>query len=154
MKTNEDYLALAIRLARKNIDEHGGRPFGAVLVKDGEIVATGVNEIHATNDPSTHAEMQAIRAAATARRSPRLDGCVMYASGNPCPMCLSLMHMIGIGEVYYAYSNEDGEPFNLSTAKIYAEMAKPLSQQSIRIVHLPVREAEHLYEVWRRAGNR
>ncbi len=151
MARHEDYLAQAIRLARENV-VRGGRPFGAVLVKDGNIVATGVNEILATSDPSAHAEMQAIRSAATARQSPRLDGYVMYASGNPCPMCMSLMHMTGITEVYYAYSNDEGEPFNLSTAKIYAEMAKPFAQQSMRIVHLPVREGEHLYESWRRAS--
>jgi tRNA(Arg) A34 adenosine deaminase TadA len=152
MQTTEDYLAMAIRLARANVDEHGGRPFGAVLVHGGEVVATGVNEIHATGDPSAHAEMLAIRAATTARRSPRLDGCVMYASGNPCPMCLALMHMVGIGEVYYAYSNADGEPFELSTARIYAQMAKPLAQQSIRIGYVPVRAGGHLYEAWQRAA--
>lgn len=151
MKTNEDYLHMAVALARTNVEERGGRPFGAVLVKDGEVIATGVNEIHATHDPSTHAEMQAIRAATTAQKSPRLDGCVMYASGNPCPMCLALMHMIGFKEVYYAYSNDDGEAFGLSTAKIYAEMANPLSQQSMKIEHVPVRDGEHLYEVWQRA---
>jgi len=149
--SNEEYLDLAIQLARKNVDEHHGRPFGAVLVDKGQIVSTGVNEIHATHDPSTHAEMQAIRAATSARRSPRLDGCVMYASGNPCPMCLALMHMIGIGEVYFAYSNADAEPFNLSTAKIYAEMAKPLAQQSIKIVYLPVQPDMELYKVWQRS---
>ena len=151
MARHEDYRAQALRLARET-DARGGRPFGAGLVKDGNIVATGVNEILATSDPSAHAEMQAIRSAATARQSPRLDGYVMYASGNPCPMCMSLMHMTGITEVYYAYSNDEGEPFNLSTAKIYAEMAKPFAQQSMRIVHLPVREGEHLYESWRRAS--
>jgi tRNA(Arg) A34 adenosine deaminase TadA len=152
MDTHEDYLALAVRLARENVDAHGGRPFGAVLVKDGAILATGVNEIVATCDPSTHAEMQAIRHAAVAGHSPRLDGCVMYASGNPCPMCVALMHMVGIAAIYYAYSNDDGEPFNLSTSKIYAEMAKPLAEHSIPIVHLPLHEGEHLYEAWRRAS--
>ena len=151
MKTNEDYLGMAIALARRNVEEHHGRPFGAVLVKDGKVISTGVNEIHATFDPSTHAEMQAIRAATTAQKAPRLDGCVMYASGNPCPMCLALMHMIGFKEVYFAYSNDDGEPFSLSTAKIYAEMAKPLSKQSIKIEYIPVRDGEHLYEGWQRA---
>lgn len=151
MHSHEDFLALAIRLARENV-ERGGRPFGAVLVKDGEVVATGVNEMLVTHDPSAHAEMLAIRAAATKQQSPRLDGCVMYASGNPCPMCLSLMHMVGIAEVYFAYSNEQGEPFNLSTARIYAEMAKPYAEQSIRIVHIPVHEGDHLYEAWRRSA--
>ena len=154
MQNHADYLGLAIQLARKNVEERRGRPFGAVLVKDGAIVATGVNDIGATFDPSAHAEMQAIRTATSAQRSPRLDGHVMYASGNPCPMCLALMHMIGIGEVYFAYSNDDGEPFDLSTKRIYAEMAKPLAEQSIRIVHLPVPDGEHLYEAWRRATQR
>ena len=151
MKTNEDYLRVAVALARENVERRGGRPFGAVLVRDGEIIATGVNEILATHDPSTHAEMQAIRAATSAQKLPRLDGCVMYASGNPCPMCLALMHMIGFKEVYFAYSNDDGEPFSLSTAKIYAEMAKPLSMQSIKVEYIPVRDGEHLYEGWQRA---
>ncbi len=151
MKTKEDYLGMAIGLARKNVEAHRGRPFGAVLVKDDKVIATGVNEIHATNDPSTHAEMQAIRAATTAQKAPRLDGCVMYASGNPCPMCLALMHMIGFKGVYFAYSNDDGEPYGLSTEKIYAEMAKPLSQQSLKIEYVPVRDGQHLYEDWQRA---
>ena len=151
MKTNEDYLRVAVALARENVERRGGRPFGAVLVRDGEIIATGVNEILATHDPSTHAEMQAIRAATSAQKLPRLDGCVMYASGNPCPMCLALMHMIGFKEVYFAYSNDDGEPFGLSTTKIYAEMATPLSQQSMKIEYVPVRDGEHLYEAWKRA---
>ena len=151
MKTNEEYLGLAVRLARQNVEEKGGRPFGAVLVRDGEILATGVNEIAATNDPTRHAELQAIRAATVAQQSPRLDGCVMYASGNPCPMCLALMHMVGFKEVYFAYSNADGEPFGLSTARVYAEMAKPLGQQSMKIEQVRVPDAgESLYASWHR----
>ena len=84
MKTASDYLGIAIDLARRNVVERGGRPFGAVLVRNGEVLATGVNDILATNDPSAHAEMQAIRAAAAALKNPRLDGCAMYASGHPC----------------------------------------------------------------------
>ena len=149
MTTAKDFLRMAIELARRNVVERGGRPFGAVLVRNGMVLATGVNDILATNDPSAHAEMQAIRAAAAALANPRLDGCAMYASGHPCPMCLSAMHMVGIGEVYFAYSNEDAERFGLSTARIYAEMAKPLSQQSIRIEHVPVRgDGDDPYEAW------
>ena len=81
---------------------------------------------------------------------PRLDGCVIYASGHPCPMCLTAMHLTGIREVYFAYSNEDGEPFGLSTASLYEEMAKPLPQQSIKMEHRPVRSEDHLYAVWQR----
>src|SRR5437868_9997211 len=92
--THEDFLALAVRLALDNVQQHRGRPFGAVLVnKDGAVVATGVNTILESGDPTAHAELQAIRAAAKARNNPRLDGHVMYASGHPCPMCLAAMYM-------------------------------------------------------------
>jgi tRNA(Arg) A34 adenosine deaminase TadA len=153
MTTISEYLGTAITLARRNALERGGRPFGAVLVKDGEVLATGVNDILATNDPTAHAEMQAIRAAAARLQNPRLDGCAVYASGQPCPMCLSAMHMTGVTAVYYAYSNDDAEKYGLSTARTYAEMAKPLSQQSIKIEHVPVLgDGEGLYEAWQRVG--
>jgi tRNA(Arg) A34 adenosine deaminase TadA len=149
MSTAERFLCEAIDLARENV-RNGGRPFGAVLVKDGAVIASGVNEIHMTHDPTTHAELQAIRAASRALGSPRLDGCVVYASGHPCPMCLSAMYLTGICEVTYAYSNEEGEPYGLSTATIYAELSKPLDRQSLRIDHVPVRPEEgDLYEMWR-----
>jgi guanine deaminase len=153
MSTARDFLCEAIHLARDNVRK-GGRPFGAVLVKDGAIIATGVNEIHTTQDPTTHAELQAIRTASRALGSPRLDGCVIYASGHPCPMCLSAMYLTGIREVTYAYSNEDGEPYGLSTGAVYAELAKPLAQQSLRVTYLPVRPEEgDLYETWRDAAS-
>lgn len=149
MSTARRFLCEAIDLARENVRK-GGRPFGAVLVKDGAVIATGVNEIMATHDPTAHAELQAIRAASRKLGSARLDGCAVYASGQPCPMCLAAMHLTGISEVKYAYSNEDGEPYGLSTANVYAELAKPLAQQSLRITHLPVDagEGDGLYEMW------
>ena len=154
MKTNEEFLQLAVDLARRNVAEGGGRPFGAVLVKDGEVIATGVNEILSTNDPSTHAEMQAIRAATTARKNPRLDGFTMFAKGQPCPMCLAAIHMTGVTAAYFAYSNEDADPFQMSTARIYAEMAKPMAQQAIFVEYLPVRDCgERPFKAWQRAQN-
>ncbi|MCC7039943.1 MAG: nucleoside deaminase [Burkholderiales bacterium] len=151
MTADPRFLTMAIELARNNVVDHGGRPFGAVLVKDGQVLATGVNEILATHDPSTHAELQAIREAAIKQRNPRLEGCVMYASSHPCPMCLSAIHMTGIREVYYAYSNEDGAAYGLSTANVYAEMAKPVAQQSIHVEYVPVRlEGESPFACWMR----
>ena len=149
MSTTEDYLQEAIRLARANM-EAGGRPFGAVLVKDGEIVATGVNEMLATNDPTAHAELMAVRAASRALGSPSLAGAAVYASGHPCPMCMAAMRLAGVGEVYYAYSNDDGAPFGLSTAAIYADLAKPFAEQSMKIRHVPVRPDgdPDLYQAW------
>ncbi|WP_338864676.1 nucleoside deaminase [Myxococcus stipitatus] len=122
----------AIALARANI-QAGGRPFGAVLVRDGQVIARAVNEINQTQDPTAHAELLAIRRASQHLGSARLDGCVIYASGHPCPMCLAAMHLCGVQAVYFAYSNEDGEPHGLSTARVQAEMARPPQAQSLPI---------------------
>ena len=151
MSTAQQHLREAIRLARANM-EAGGRPFGAVIVRDGEVLMTGVNEIHKTNDPTSHAELNAIRAASQKLGTPSLAGCAVYASGHPCPMCMAAMRLAGVTEVAYAYSNDDGEPFGLSTAAIYADLARPFAQQSMKIEYLPVRpegEADR-YEEWER----
>ncbi|NVB79144.1 MAG: nucleoside deaminase [Kofleriaceae bacterium] len=149
MTNEERFLREAIELARANV-ARGGRPFGAVVVKDGAVLATGVNEILSSNDPTAHAELNAVRAASQKLGSPDLRGCAVYASGHPCPMCMAAMRLAGIAEVTYAYSNEDGEAFGLSTAALYAELARPFSEQSMRIRHVPVRleSGPDLYAEW------
>lgn len=149
------YLCEAIELARANIDK-GGRPFGAVLVRDGAVLATAVNEIHATNDPTSHAEINAIRAASRRLGSPDLSGSAVYASGHPCPMCLAAMRLSGVDRVFYAYSNEDGAPFGLSTAAVYEDLAKPFAAQSMAIRHVPARPQgkADLYAAWAEAQGR
>lgn len=138
MEQETDFLRQAIALAYANADR-GGRPFGAVIVKDGRIIASAVNEIVATSDPTAHAELLAIRAASRHLGSPSLAGCAVFASGHPCPMCMAAMRLAGVAEVSYAYSNEDGSPFGLSTAELYADLAKPFGEQSMRIRHVPAR---------------
>jgi guanine deaminase len=152
MTEENRYLHQAIALARSNI-AHGGRPFGALVVRDAQVIATGVNEILATNDPTAHAEMTALRAASRQLASPDLSGCTVYASGHPCPMCMAAMRMSGVRRVVFAYSNEDGAPFGLSTAAVYADLAKPFAEQSMHIEHQPVRPEEepHLYAQWAQA---
>ncbi|WP_423454369.1 nucleoside deaminase [Ottowia sp. VDI28] len=153
--TNEDhFLREAIELARTNIDK-GGRPFGALVVRDGAVVASGVNEIQATNDPTAHAELTAIRAASLRLGSPDLSGCTVYASGHPCPMCMAAMRLAGVRAVMYAYSNDDGAPFGLSTAAIYEDLAKPFAEQSMTIRHVPVpaEGGPHLYAEWLQKRN-
>lgn len=145
-----DFMREAIALARANIAA-GGRPFGAVVVRDGEVLARAVNRIHETNDPSAHAELLAIREATQSLGTPRLDGAVVYASGHPCPMCLALMHLCGVTRAYYAYSNEDGEPFGLSTVAVYGQMALPPSQQALHVQALRPEREGGLYEAWRDA---
>jgi len=151
MSDTEAYLRQALELAQANL-QAGGRPFGAVVVKNGAVIATGVNEIRSTNDPTAHAELMAVRAASRTLGSPNLEGCAVYASGHPCPMCMAAMRLAGVREVYYAYSNEDGAPYGLSTAELYAELAKPFSEQSMKISYMPVRlESEpDLYTEWKR----
>jgi tRNA(Arg) A34 adenosine deaminase TadA len=154
MSDENRFLGEAIELARANIGR-GGRPFGAVLVRGGAVVATAVNEIHATNDPTSHAEMNAIRAASRILGSPDLRGSAVYASGHPCPMCMAAMRLAGVEKVFYAYSNDDGAPFGLSTAAIYEDLAKPFAEQSMAIRYVPVRPEgkAHLYSQWTEARN-
>ena len=150
MNDNQRFLCEAIELARENA-KNGGRPFGAIIVRDGEIIARGVNEILQTNDPTAHAELMALRSASQVLGSPNLAGCVVYASGHPCPMCLAAMRLAGVGEVYYAYSNDEAAPYGLSTAAIYADLAKPVAEQSMKIRHVPVRlnSGVDLYAEWK-----
>ncbi|WP_449254589.1 nucleoside deaminase [Bosea sp. (in: a-proteobacteria)] len=151
MEDARRFLCEAVALAQANI-EAGGRPFGAVVVKDGAVVATGVNAIARTNDPTAHAELMALRAAGRALGTPDLSGCIVYASGHPCPMCMAAMRLASVEEVCFAYSNEDGAPYGLSTAAIYADLARPFAEQTMRIRHLPVRadEGTNLYAAWQR----
>jgi tRNA(Arg) A34 adenosine deaminase TadA len=145
--SDEIHLLEAIALARDNV-RRGGRPFGAVVVKDGAVVARGVNETLATNDPTAHAELLALRAAGRALGAPRLDGCTVYASGQPCPMCLAAMIMAGVARAVFAYSNEEGAPYGLSTAGVLDELVEP---RRIATAHVPVRPAGEpdLYATWR-----
>ena len=147
------FLSRAVALAEANVTEEGGRPFGAVLVRDGEIIAEGVNAIHRNGDLTAHAELEAIRSATIQAGSPRLDGTVMYASGHPCPMCLAAMYLGGVSEVYYAFSQEDGEPFGLSTANIYTEFAKPPGERQLRMQHIPVETSPTPYQQWQKLNN-
>lgn len=139
---DKTYLNEAIALARENVVK-GGRPFGAVLVMDGEVVSRAVNRMDADQDPTAHAELLALRDAASARGSARLDGATVYASGQPCPMCLAAMRIAGVSRIAYAYSNEAGAPYGLSTAEIATELSQPLDDQTwAAIQHLAPDDAQ------------
>lgn len=151
--SDEQYMREAVALARGNVNG-GGLPFGAVLVRDGKIVARAVNEVLATNDPTAHAEMQAIRQASQTLATSDLRGAVMYASGHPCPMCFAAMYRCGIRAAYFAYSNEDGKPFGMSTAAMYAEMRRAPEGGELQLHPFRPTGEQGLYEAWeaRRAG--
>ena len=145
---HDDHLCDAVALARENV-RSGGRPYGAVIVRDGTVLARSVNTIALTNDPTDHAEMVALREVSRRLGTPKLEGCIVYASGRPCPMCHAAMRLSGIREAYFAFSAEEGAEYGLLGAGIYAELCRPLAEQPMRVSHRPVAEAEHPYALWR-----
>ena len=150
----EKYLLESIRLAMSNVKgrERATWPFGAVLVRDGKVLARAVNQVEDLCDPSAHAEMQALRIAAKAQGSTDLSGSVMYASGYPCTMCHTAMLLSGVKKVFVAYSNEDGEPYDLSASRGYEELARPAERRELPVINQRVRDAgEDLYEAWQKA---
>lgn len=135
MTTHTQFLAEAVRLARLNRAQ-GGRPFGAVLVRAGKVVSTGVNQLIQSCDPTSHAEMQALRAAGMQLRQTRLTGSTVYASGLPCPMCLAAMVMSDVQEVFYAFDNTDAAPFGFSSEATYQAMGVSLSTPPLPMTQL------------------
>ncbi len=135
MQSHQELLSEAVRLAKIN-QHNGGQPFAAVLAIDGERVATGVNDIVASHDPTTHAEMEVVRAASRKLGRPNLQGSVVYASGHPCPMCLAMLVIAGVDSVYYAFDNNDAEPYDLSSAAAYVTLRLPLSPPPLPLKRL------------------
>ncbi|MEG0252622.1 MAG: nucleoside deaminase, partial [Muribaculaceae bacterium] len=113
----------AYDLAYQNIDKGGG-PFGAVIAKDGEIVSTGSNTVTLDNDPTAHAEVNAIRNACRATGNFKLDGCTVYSSCEPCPMCLSALYWAGVIKIYFGNTKEDARVINFDDKFIYDEIEK------------------------------
>ena len=135
MTDRVSFMREAVQLAQDNRAK-GAQPFGAVLTRDGKRIATGVNEIVQTCDPTSHAEMQAVRAASAVLKQPRLDGCVVYASGYPCPMCLAAMVNSGIEKVYYAFDNQDAAPYDMSSDAAYAALGLALEPTPLPMVRI------------------
>ena len=147
--TDEDirFMNMAAELAEKNIDEGGG-PFGAVIVRDGEIVATGVNRVTASNDPTAHAEVNAIRNACSKEQTFNLSGCVIYSSCEPCPMCLSALYWAGVSKIYYGCNQDDAEAINFSDSFIYRELDKPKAERMIPCVKMDSSRTIKAFEKW------
>lgn len=141
----------AVKLAVDNVRNRRGKPFGAVVVLDGKIIGSGTNDVLALHDPTAHAEIQAIRHACAELQSDRLDHAVVYASGEPCPMCLSAMYWAGIREVCYAYSAEEAAEYGFDSRPIMAELALPPAGRALKSRRLaPSREEDNPYAVWKR----
>src|SRR5690625_1886558 len=140
--TLDQVIRRALDLAIDNVPE-GGAPSAAVLVKDGKIIADGVNELHKKYDVSGHAELLAIRKAQQKLQTHDLSGYTMYASGEPCPMCLTSMYFSGITDVYYCASVEDAVEAGLGKSKaIYEDLKKPNELRSLKMKHMPLEESQ------------
>ncbi|MBO4870603.1 MAG: nucleoside deaminase [Muribaculaceae bacterium] len=140
------YIRMACDLASNSIDQGGG-PFGAVIVKDGEVISTGNNTVTLDNDPTAHAEMNAIRCACGRLHNFKLDGCVVYSSCEPCPMCLSALYWAGVKRIYYANTKVDAQEIGFDDNFIYEEIDTPSLERSIPCVHI---EDEHAIDHFRK----
>lgn len=138
----------AIDLSREKMRENCGGPFGAVIVKNGHIIAEGFNQVTSTNDPTAHAEMVAIRRACQAVEDFNLDGCAIYTSCEPCPMCLSAIYWAGLSHIYYANDRADAEAIDFSDAHIYREVALPIDARAIPMQQLLHKEAQDVFNEW------
>ena len=139
----------AIALATENVISGAGGPFGAVVVRDGEIIATGVNRVTATNDPTAHAEVVAIRAACQALGDFQLKGCVVYTSCEPCPMCLSALYWSRCDAIFYGNSAADAGAAGFDDSFLYDEMKRPIDQRKIPMKRLLGDEAIENFNTWR-----
>lgn len=141
------FMRMAIELSKESVAKGGG-PFGAVIVRDGEVIARGSNSVTLLNDPTAHAEVSAIRAACQAIGGFNLKGCEIYTSCEPCPMCLSAIYWAGIDRIYYANTRNDAAAIGFDDAFIYDQI--PLAPTARTIPSLPLMRAEGLeaFRLW------
>ena len=141
-------MARAIALSLENVQQRAGGPFAAVVVKDGKIVAEGANEVTATNDPTAHAEVVAIRAACRKLNSFDLHGCEIYTSCEPCPMCLGAIYWARPARVYYANSAADAARAGFDDAFIYQEISRSHPERQIPMIQLVQDGALAAFRAW------
>ena len=142
------FMKKAIRLSIANVDKGRGGPFGAVVVKDGKVIARGANSVTSTNDPTAHAEVVAIRKACKTLKTYQLTGCEIYTSCEPCPMCLAAIYWARPDKIYFANSKEDAAAINFDDKLIYEEIAKPISERKIFTQQLLRDEAQEAFRKW------
>ena len=147
--TDQDraFMREAIRLANNSVRQGGG-PFGAVIVKDGEIIAGSSNSVTLDNDPTAHAEVNTIRRACKRLGTFDLSGCTIYTSCEPCPMCLGAIYWARISRIFYGNTRKDAREIDFADDFIYEELDKPLSQRSVPILPLLREEALETFRLW------
>lgn len=145
--TNDELMRKAIELSIDNV-KNGGGPFGAVIARNGEIIATGVNRVTANNDPTAHAEVSAIRAAAARLGTFDLSSCEIFSSCEPCPMCLGAIYWARLKKLYFANNKTDAKNIGFDDSFIYDELALPLAERKLSSEEMMRNEAIKAFEMW------
>lgn len=148
------FMTHAIDLSRKHMLGGEGGPFGAVIVRDGKVIAEGWNQVTSLNDPTAHAEVQAIRTACAELGSFDLSGCEIYASCEPCPMCLSAIYWARIGKLYYGATAADAAGGGFDDAFIYEQFALPPEKRSVKTERLEGEAAARVFDEWSRKADK
>ena len=144
----------AIALATENVTSGAGGPFGAVIVRTGQVVATGVNLVTTNNDPTAHAEIVAIRNACATLKSFRLDGCEIYTSCEPCPMCLVAIYWAHCDAIFYGNTAKDAADAGFDDEHLYDELKRPIGQRKVPTINLLREKAISSFDVWRSVTNK
>jgi tRNA(Arg) A34 adenosine deaminase TadA len=147
-QTHALFLRRAIALALENVQTGKGGPFGAVIVQEGQVVGEAANSVFTTNDPTAHAEVNAIRAACRNLGVFQLRGCVIYTSSEPCPMCLAACYWAHVDRIYYTANAEDAARAGFDDAFLYREMARPSAERSLPAEELLREEAQASFAAW------
>lgn len=147
-KCHENFMREAIKLSVQNVDQDGG-PFGAVIVKNGEIIARGVNRVTSTNDPTAHAEVNAIREATARLGTFDLQGCEIYSSCEPCPMCLGAIYWAHLDKLYFANTKLDAKHIDFDDSFIYEELDLPIEKRKIPTRQMLREEALEAFNKWK-----
>ena len=142
------FMKRAIKLAQEGMNSNAGGPFGAVVVKDGIIIAEGFNRVTSTNDPTAHAEVVAIRKACDALGSFQLDDCIVYTSCEPCPMCLGAIYWARPKAVFYACDKVDAAKIDFDDQFIYEELDKEMGDRTIKFTQILQKEATVVFDEW------
>jgi len=150
---DREFMGLALALARKNAASAEGGPFGAVVVYEGKVVGEGRNQVTATNDPTAHAEIVAIREAARKLKRFDLQGCVVYTSCEPCPMCLAAAYWARVDRVVYSATQNEAAAAGFDDAFLYEELAKPTPARSLKVERV-TGDGEDPFAVWLANPNR
>jgi guanine deaminase len=148
MDQHEKFMQMAIDIASEGMNNQIGGPFGCIIVKNGEVIGKGCNSVVSTNDPTAHAEMVAIRDACKNLNSFQLEGCHIYTSCEPCPMCLGAIYWARPAKVYYGCTRQDAAAFQFDDDFIYKELQLPLGDRKIPIYQCNRKEAIKVFKAW------